>query len=148
MMEDPESEAASLDIDDRNDILDFLDEGKTIQETIDMCAKEEIKVSIEAVEFLKRNLGREAATLTDELLDKINEQYLKGKTIQEITKLVQLRKSTVQAVIAKFSAQTHDWLPGSQLYMKTTAKTFEQRLFPAITAYIECRDIKSLEESK
>ena len=95
MMEDPESEAASLDIDDRNDILDFLDEGKTIQETIDMCAKEEIKVSIEAVEFLKRNLGREAATLTDELLDKINEQYLKGKTIQEITKLVQLRKSTV-----------------------------------------------------
>ena len=113
MMEDPESEAANLDIDDRNDILDFLDEGKTIQETMDYCAKEEIKISIEAVEFLKRNLGREAATLKDELLDKINEQYLKGKTIQEITKLVQLRKSTVQAALEKFSAQTHEWLPGS-----------------------------------
>ena len=46
-----------------------------------MCAQEDIKISIEAVEFLKRNLGRESATLTDELLDKINEQYLKGKTI-------------------------------------------------------------------
>ena len=108
-----------------------------------MCAQEDIKISIEAVEFLKRNLGRESATLTDELLDKINEQYLKGKTLREITKLVQLRKSTVQAVIDKFSAQTHEWLPGSQPYMKTTAKTFEQRIFPAITAYIECRNIES-----
>ena len=38
MMEDPETEAENLDIDDRNEILDFLDEGKTIRETIEMCA--------------------------------------------------------------------------------------------------------------
>ena len=57
----PEIEIERLDEDDMNDILDTLDDGKSVYETQVFFNDQGLDISIEALEILKKDLGREAA---------------------------------------------------------------------------------------
>ena len=73
MMVDPQTEAENLDDDDRNELLDALDDGTEPEEVVVDFRGQGLEISLEAVQFLQRDLGREAANLTDEKVDEINE---------------------------------------------------------------------------
>ena len=100
----PEIEIERLDEDDMNDILDTLDDGKSVYETQVFFNDQGLDISIEALEILKKDLGREAAQLTDEKRDEINEQHMKGQSSMDIARMLNLRKSTIDKSIEQFTS--------------------------------------------
>ena len=57
----PEIEIDRLDEEDINEILDALDDGKNVYETQEFFKDQGLNISIEALEILEKDLGREAA---------------------------------------------------------------------------------------
>ena len=87
-MVDPQTEAENLDDDDRDEVFDALDDGMTPEEAVVHFRDQGLEISLEAVQFLQRDLGREAANLTDQKVDEINEQYLRGQSVQDISRML------------------------------------------------------------
>ena len=100
----PEIEIDRLDEEDINEILDALDDGKNVYETQEFFKDQGLNISIEALEILEKDLGREAAQLTDDKRDEINEQYMKGASTTDIARMLNLRKSTIDRSIDQFTS--------------------------------------------
>ena len=81
VMKNPETEIDELDDDDKEEIFDALDDGMEPEEAVDHFSDQGLEISLEAVYILRNQQGNEYRNLTEEKMEEINEQYLRGQSV-------------------------------------------------------------------